>query len=796
MRPFRKQLAIGCIGAILASAALAQSALRVVESVDVLRAPTHIDVVLQFNCRVRYVTHTPAGEGEEIRIRISVAPDCGDSLRNEIPPVPADREVLRSVELNALLAREAELVVRWNRIEKYVLLPTSDQQGMRLRLVRPGREAADSAVVISEPAGDLTTAYAINLESAREPFDPDAVGSARAALGVPAYVSELDIDGVHWYRLRLGPIAARSAAERKLLEAQLRYPRAWLAIADETITDSPVATTSVDAPASTTSSAAATGDERAAAALYAEAREQFRRKNYDAAIEVLTKLLAQPAFTRRADARELLGLARERNGQLAHAKAEYEAYLREFPGESNSNRVRRRLHALRTAALAGRAASAADLGDDTGWRMFGGFSQFYRRDTNQIDSATTSTGFTSQNALLNDFDGVIRRRGLDLDLVARLSAGYIHDLLPDGPGSQVRVSTAFVEVAGRDGGWSGRIGRQSRAGGGLLGTFDGAYGTYPVLPHFIVDAAVGFPVERSRNPPDTDRMFEALSIGFGVFDDAWEPGLYVVNQGYDGEVDRQAVGAELRYFRPGRTIVGFVDYDLHFQELNSVVAIGTLALPWRWTVSFDLERRKSPVLTTRNALIGQPARSIDELLDLFGSNEIRRLAMDRSADSDVYGVTLARPIGEKLQLTLNASSIESGATPPSGGVEGIPSTGQEQVLSAQLLASSILRDGDINILAVRSQTGGQIETASLGISSRIPIWADWRFGPQLRVDRRTFTLDATTQWLYAPSLRMSLQRRRLLIELEGGGELATRKLADSREDLTRYYVLLGYRYSF
>lgn len=798
MSTLRRRLAIGCIGAMLASTACGQSAARIVESVDVLRAPTHIDVALLFNCHIRYVTHAPAAEGEEIRIRVSLAADCGSSgsLRGESPPVPADGEILRSVELTALLANEAQLVVRWNRTEKFVLIPTSDQQGLRIRLVRPGREAFDSRVVISEPAGDLTTAYAINLDSARQPFEPGAVTAAASALGVPAYVSEIDIEDVHWYRLRLGPIAVRSIAERKLLEAQVHYPRAWLAIADETITDSAFASAAPVAAASAAGSSAAAGDERAANLLYAEAREQFRRKNYDAAIESLTKLLAAPAFSRRADARELLGLARERNGQLAHAKAEYEAYLREFPTQSNASRVRRRLHALRTAALAGRAADGTGFDDGTGWRMFGGVSQFYRRDTNQIDSATSSTGFISQNALLNDFDGVARRRGLDFDMAARLSAGYIYDLLPDGPGSQVRVSTAFVELADRDRGWSGRLGRQSHSGGGLLGTFDGAYGTYPLMPHLIVDAAVGFPVERSRNPPNADRMFEALSIGFGVFDDAWEPGLYIVNQGYDGEIDRQAVGAELRYFRPGRTLVGFADYDLHFQELNSAVMIGTLALPWRWTVSLDLEHRKSPVLTTRNALIGQPARSVDDLLDLFSSAEIRQLAIDRSADYDIYGLTLARPVGEKLQLTLNASSLESGATPPSGGVEGIPSVGRELVLSTQLLASSILRAGDVSILAVRSQTGGSIETASFGVSSRVPIWADWRFGPQLRIDRRTFTLDETTQWIYAPSLRLSLQKRRLLIELEGGGELASRELADSKEDVTRYYVMLGYRYSF
>lgn len=794
---FCKQLVFGCLGAILASTALAQSALRVVESIDVLRSPAHIDVAVLFNCPVRYVTHTPAAEGDEVRVRVSLADDCGaaNSLRNESPPIPADREILNFAELTMLVANEAEFVVRWNRPEKFVVIPTSNQPGLRIRLVRPGREAFDSRVVISEPAGDLTTAYAINLDSSREPFEPEAVTSAAKALGAPAYISEVDIEAVHWYRLRLGPIESRSLAERKLLDAQVTYPRAWLAIADETVTDSDLGST-VAAAAASPSRSSSPSEEGAATLLYKDAREQFRRKKYDAAIESLTKLLAAPSFSGRADARELLGLARERNGQLAHAKAEYESYLREFPAQSNSNRVRRRLHALRTAALDGRTIGGKGFEDDTGWRVFGGAAQFYRRDTNQVDRATTSVGFTSQNAVLNDFDGVARYRGLDIDMVGRISAGYIYDMLPDGPGSQLRVSTAFLELAGRDRGWSGRLGRQSRTSGGLLGTFDGVYGTYPLLPRLIVDAAVGFPVDRSRDAPQTGRRFESLSIGFGVFDDAWEPGLYLVNQTYDGEVDRQAVGAEFRYFRPGRTLVGFADYDVHFQELNSVVVIGTFALPWRWTASLDLEHRKSPVLTTRNALIGQPMITLDDLLDVFNSTQIRQLAIDRSADLDIYGITLARPIAEKLQLTLNAFSMESGSTPPSGGVEGIPSVGRELVLSTQLLASSILRSGDINILAVRSQRGGSIETASFGISSRIPIWANWRFGPQVRVDRRTFTLDNTTQWVYAPSLRLSLQRAGWLIDLEGGGELASRQLADSKEDVTRYYVMLGYRYNF
>jgi hypothetical protein len=333
-------------------------------------------------------------------------------------------------------------------------------------------------------------------------------------------------------------------------------------------------------------------------------------------------------------------------------------------------------------------------------------------------------------------------------------------------------------------------------GPGQGGLFDGAYGSYPMSQHFIVDAAVGFPVESSRRAPDTDRLFQALSVGFGVIGDAWEPAVYVVNQGYGGEVDRQAVGAELRYFRPGRVVIGFADYDVHFQTLNSAVAIGAWQLPANWTLNFDLEHRKSPVLTTRNALIGQPVGTIDDLLDLFGSDEIHQLALDRSADLNIYGLAVTRPFGERLQWTLSAQSIETGATLPSGGVEGIPATGPELVLSSQLLASSIMRPGDIHIFALRQQTGGPVESSSVGFASRVPVWGNWRIGPQLRADRRVFALDDSTQWIYALGLRLSLQRQRLLVELEAGGEQATRTMSTDQEDIKRLYFSLGYRYSF
>src|SRR6185369_6348290 len=80
-----------------------------------------------------------------------------------------------------------------------------------------------------------------------------------------------------------------------------------------------------------------------------QVRSAMSSHDYPTAIRILTKLQRQPEFPERARAQELLGLARERSGQLAHAKAEYEEYLRRYPQGEAAERVALRLRTLRAA---------------------------------------------------------------------------------------------------------------------------------------------------------------------------------------------------------------------------------------------------------------------------------------------------------------------------------------------------------------------------------------------------------------------------------------------------------------
>jgi hypothetical protein len=420
----------------------------------------------------------------------------------------------------------------------------------------------------------------------------------------------------------------------------------------------------------------------------------------------------------------------------------------------------------------------------------------YRRDDAAFDTGTASGDRTTQNAVLTDVALTARRRGERFDFASRASAGYGLDLLQDGPGDQSRVTVMFAEVHDRELDWTARGGRQSGGLGGLLGTFDGLYAGYQLRPRLRLNAHVGYPVESTRSGPSADRRFYALSADIGTFAGGWDLSTYAVSQEYFGMTDRQAVGTEVRYFRPGLTFVGLVDYDIHYQDLNDVLLLGTIALPARWTASVNLDHRRSPTLSSRNALVGQPVTRFDQLFGLYTAAEIEQLARDRTAQSDVYTLSLSRPFGEHWQWSMDLTGASLGATPPSGDVPATPASGTDLIVSTQALGYGLFGRGDVSSFGLQVQDGDATSVLSIGLNTQFPLGAAWRVGPRLRVDQREFHNDGSEQLLYAPGLRTELRGKHMSLEFEGGAEFGERSLDESDENTTRYYLSLGYRYDF
>jgi hypothetical protein len=791
MMPRLRRLLCAAALATLSSAAHAQSAVRLVEDVGASEQRGYVAVTLVFGCTLRYVSHTPASSGDAVQVRLSAGPDCGPASNGISNPLTTGAAgFVRSVETVRPFGTSVEMRIVWNRAEQFVIVPSFDGRGLRIRLLRP-----ETPQVTVEAVPQGTSTYAVNLDSSTQPYGQEVLAAAAAETGVRAYVSEVVVDEQRWYRLRAGPFVTEADAKRVLAKARTTYPKSWIAIADDaelTAVGTPTAVGNVNA-APTPANATLTNPDLEK--TLKQAKDAFRHKDYATAIPLLTKLLEQPEFPERAEALELMALSHERSGQLAHAKADYEEYLRRYPQGPGADRVKKRLRALALAtrpSQGGRVAGA----DESPWRFYGGFSQIYRQDSTSLKTDTTSTDLTTQNALLNDVGLVARRRGERFDFSTRAAAGYTFDMLQNGPGNQSRITTLFAELNDRELDWTIRAGRQSGSAGGLLGTFDGIYGGYQIRPRFRLNAYFGYPVESTRDGPNTDRKFVGVSADFGTFANAWDFSVYAVGQDYFGVTDRQAIGTEVRYFKPGVTFIGLLDYDIHYQDLNNVLLLGTLALPARWTLNANLDHRKSPGLTTRNAMIGQPVTSFDQLFGLFSPAEIEQLARDRTAESDTYTISLSRPLGERWQWSTDVASMTVGSTPASGGVAATPASGTDLSFATQLLGFGLFGHGDVSTLGFQYLNGTNQQTLSLGLSSQFPIGERWRLQPRLRVDQRKFSADNSTQLTYLPTLRTELRVKRFTMELEGGAEIGSRDLGQTTQDTTRYYFSLGYRYDF
>jgi len=783
----------------------------------VVRSGNIAEVSIQLACRVEYISHLPITHGQQLRVQVestgicSGAPPTIVNTRGQYRPLNADSAKLTEISYESASGDAQTLTLAFSEAVQYEVALSDTKTRVIVRVRVGGTEQAPSVtarsgvggVRVHQPATPQPE-YVINLSSSRDPHTASDKAIAFDAPELTVFETEVVLGGITWYRLRLGIFASRDAAERELNSLRSTHPTAWIdraskttaAAIDETITDD-----SVQSYASNAALASLGLDQ--IDALMADARSAMVAGEVSRAVQIYTKVLRAPNHDRHAEAQEYLALAREKNGQNAHARAEYKRYLALYPNSDGAARVSQRLAALlasdRQAAAPGSAVTtAADSRkqrEDSDWRVQTFASQYYRRDVNQINEEDE---VVSQSAIYSDINLDVRRRGSRFDFSSRLSAGYRSDLLAEdeGSGNQLRLSYAYADLADAKTGLRGRIGRQSRNSGGVLGRFDGLNVGYRASERILVNAVAGQPVNSATDGLDSEKTFYGLSASYGPIIDGLELGVFFVQQDIEGIDDRQAVGTEIRYFGDNKSLWGLIDYDTLYQELSSAFLQGSWRFASRLTINGSIDRRHSPYLSTGSALIGQPVSSFAELLILMTEDEIQQLSLDRSPLSSSYTVGLSYSLSPKLQISADANQTTVDATPASGGIAATEEN-TYQYFSTTLVASSLLKEGDVSMLSLRFSDSDTTKVTSLTLDTRFPIGKRWRINPRLRVDQRSIMADSSDEWLYTPGLRIQYRHnRKFRVEFEVGKQFAKRQLADTDLDRETYFVNLGYQAFF
>lgn len=542
-----------------------------------------------------------------------------------------------------------------------------------------------------------------------------------------------------------------------------------------------------------------------AAKLLEQARIAFTAGEYSKTIQLTTAILESPKSNESQDALELLGLARERNGQIAHAKAEYEKYLVLYPDGEDAKRVSQRLAGLITATsnpttIASSTQRKKSI-KPTGWQSVGSFSQYYYRDERSIDDEDNLVDLSS---LISTFDMRSRKRTEDYDHRFQITGDHAYDFLDKE--SEGRFSRLFYEIIDRENNNTFKIGRQTYSEGGVLGLFDGAVLGLGVTQKSRVNAAAGYllDIEDLLNFNYTkDRKFASLNVDFGNEFRNWDISFYFIQQMVDEIIDRQAVGGEVRYFKSTFNIFNLIDYDISYDELNIFLFNANWVFPQQGTLFTTVDIRKVPYLSTSNALQGQPFQTMDELLSMFSEEELRQLASDRTATSHTFTLGGSKQLNGFLkghgqyQISGDFTYNTISEMPASGGVPALPGTGDNYFVGGQFIGSSIIKRGDTSIFSLRLGFTDISDDLTVTFDTRYPITEKFRFNPRLQYFRREGTENDNLLTTFRLSAKADYRIwHRMLVEAEVGLDNTDDQVGGIVTKSKSIFGYVGYRLDF
>ncbi|QGM96662.1 tetratricopeptide repeat protein [Methylocystis parvus] len=547
-----------------------------------------------------------------------------------------------------------------------------------------------------------------------------------------------------------------------------------------------------------------------------KAREFIRAKHYAQAVSLLEQSLAGGSSIPPAEILELFGEALAKAGRYQQARLAMQDYMRFYPKGDGAARVKMRLGALppETAPppmLATKSASNpgdTTNPDDVAWSMNGSLSSYFIRDDsyNAVKdisiapnpSADPDAHRLHQNTFLTTFDQLIFIKHPYAKTKIKISGMDEHRMRPgEVVSDQYGLSQAYVETVFDALDLSVRIGRQTRNAGGVLGRFDGALVSWRMSQMLRLNAVAGSAnISRFDAPLKDGRFFAGGSVDLRLTPNL-DVSLFAIQQNMRTLLDRRAVGGEFRYFNKNLSVLGMVDYDIHFNRFNAGTISSSYTFEDGSVVAGSFDRRRVPYLASFNALQGQPFLTLYDMLKFRSQDEVRRFAIDRTPYFQSAMMSYTRPLTDKLSINFDATTTYVSGTLPSGGVDGSKPLGREYYVSGQLIANDIFAPGDLYTGALRFARLADSYVYFIDLDARFPLTEQFRVSPRLRLGYREDRNAPLQETTILPSLLLDyFVTRNLAIEAELATKWIDTAAGNFRGQTRDLFFTLGVRSDF
>ncbi len=773
------------------------------------------EFTIHFNLPVNYLGHSPTKEGKHIIIRVApigrnprdVTGFTSSTALNN-PMSFGGREVLSWTATKELPLTEVEyegtniggpiIEVSFTRSVKYKVVPSKDLRSLTI-LVENEKQAKSTS----------KHNYLLNLSTSGKPFDVTSLDTGKFPENYVFFPTHSVVDNKSVNHLKVGFFKTPRDIREALKKLKPYYPDAKVMLStDEDIKVAKqyqrdqkliAKTTPLKTPAPGKESPAIASNSRD---IMEKAKFTLLEGNYDKAIEQYTVVIQKdPNGQYAQEAQEYLGLTRQRNNQVAHAIAEYKKYLQKYPQGEGATRVKQRLNSLLTASHDPRGKLPGTTTEDkkSPWRLYGNVYGNIRYDNSKTVIKATNTKIKNQTTTyVTSLNATARKRTEKSETKIRFT-GIYRDA-DDGTNRNNRsgrVNYFYVDHKDKVRNYGYRIGRQAKSSGGVLGRFDGISVDYKISSRYKVNFVSGYPVNFTKfGQIETNRYFYGVNTDISTKNKYLTFNVFAINQVIDGISDRESIGGEVRYMNPKHSLFALVDYDHSYQELNTVFVSNNWRFKNKAVVNVTYDYRRSPVLTTSNALQGQTEGSIKELLRRLSESQIRQLARDRTATYKSVSVGGTYPLAHDLYLNGNVTVAELEGTVASGNVAAVPDSSQEYFYSLQLIKNSWLKAGDVSIFGIQFADATTYQRTSYSYGIRYPLTPRIRIRPKFEYDVQDIN-DGTEVTTYRPSLRVDYRAsNRWRWELESGYSYAEIRNSASDSDQTDYFISMGFIYDF
>ncbi len=802
------------IAAALMSASVGAYA-QVVDSIDVRREGADAVIQVRFTTEVQFVRALTTRSNDLLFVSYSLVSAFNSQLRaseGQRLGAPQGLPILRIADEVESGERNRRLVLRF--AEPIKARARAGQGNRTIEIVLEGQGAkVDAALGSIFPTAERR--FVITLVSSPDP-KPEMTQSVPSSLqNYEVFTSQRVVDGRTRYEINLGYFATREQAERAL--AQLaRFPQAAIVALAPAPAPAPVAAAPAApppaavppaprvppappvavpavppvippaaAPAPPAAPPAAAPPtlaearppapaevESSASALLATAKQAYAAKNYPAALQALNELLNLPPNQSTREAQELIGMTRLRMGETARARSEFETYLKLYPQGEGSDRVRRELAALPPPApapgVAARPAPAKEtiVAGSASLYYYGGNARLRSQDfqDSPISGLPQVAGdplFTSEKTrqVLSDVDLNWRQRGPDDDMRIVMRDSYTKDLeRPDK--SKNRLSALYFDYRSLAGGYGVRLGRQSPTGGGVISRFDGLSANYYLRPKLKFGGVAGVPTDKFF---ESNRKFGGLSLDSEGLIPNFGVGVYGIQQMIDSEIDRRAVGLEMRYFKGGASVFSQFDYDTLIKGVNIATIQGTLIRDDGTVFNALYDRRALTVLSLGNALTftdasGTLYRRIQDRLATTTLEALREQIKRITPDITQAQLGVTKPLTKNWQIAGSVQLTNIGEIPPvpevAGFETGRPASGNIYTYSAQVIGLNLYSERDTQVLSTSRISSPMLNGFLMAYNNSSILFDTWQFEPSVQYYHDSNNTGGTNR-RWTPGLRIT-----------------------------------------